>query len=462
MATTKKVMDIAKPEDAKPEIGSKPMIVGHKSMATDPMVREADAAATETVEETGQKQEEKPAPTLEKLAPPSEKQKVLAPLEKSEPEPVVGTEDKKTDTAPVVPVEGAKIVEKQDPLTGSDDVPTEKSAEKKTEEVSADTTEEKKPVIDPVAVEMEKQDDLRKMIASKKYFVSVKQAKKSNPMAKAISVIFIVMAFFGTLFYLVDTDKLDLGFDLPFNIFGKVEQQAAPVATEPVATEPVSPAVSTPAVDETVTYANEAFGVSFDYPTSWGTVTVEQINGYDDQSYETEIPYFLQVSFSKLNDVSVRLINGRAFEGGRGFEGPLASITYFQNFYHEFSYKFIESGKSYSLVRVDNQDVSKTLSNGAVSEEQFTFTLGNDGTTLIMQPNWTKENLNLLPWDEEKQGTTEEAATLDITKLNKKTYYVHNYTSEKILGANATYTWSADALDKTINDQLVALLKSIK
>lgn len=462
MATTKKVMDVAKPEDAKPEIGSKPMIVGHKSMATDPMVRETDAVATDATEETGKKQEEKRAPTQEKLALPSEKQKVLAPLEKSEPEPAVDIEDKKTEAVPAVPVEGAKIVEKQDPLTASDDVPTEKSAEKKTEEVPADTTEEKKPEIDPVAVEMEKQDDLRKMIASKKYFVSVKQAKKSNPLAKAITIIFLVLALFGTLFYLVDTDKLDLGFDLPFNIFGKVEQESAPVAAEPVAVEPSAPVASTPAVDETITYANEAFGVSFEYPASWGTVTVEQITGSTDQTYETKIPHFLQVSFSKLNDVSVRLMNGRAFEDGRGFEGPLASITYFQNFYHEFSYKFIKNGKSYSLVRVDNQDVTKTLSNGTVSEEQFAFTLANDGTTLILQPNWTKENLNLLPWDEEKQGTTEEAATLDITKLNKKTYYVHNYASEKILGANATYTWSADSLDKTINDQLVALLKSIK
>ncbi len=35
-----KVFDVAKPGKSKPDIGSKPMIVGHKSLANDPMVKE--------------------------------------------------------------------------------------------------------------------------------------------------------------------------------------------------------------------------------------------------------------------------------------------------------------------------------------------------------------------------------------------------------------------------------------
>ena len=36
----KKVNDVSAPSESKPDIGSKPMIVGHKSLASDPMVRE--------------------------------------------------------------------------------------------------------------------------------------------------------------------------------------------------------------------------------------------------------------------------------------------------------------------------------------------------------------------------------------------------------------------------------------
>ncbi|MCA9328719.1 hypothetical protein KC959_03035, partial [Candidatus Saccharibacteria bacterium] len=80
----KKVMDVASPEEAKTDIGSKPMIVGHKSMASDPMVREEEVEKTsEEASEASASPEKQDEP---KLVPPSAKQKTIVPLKNQEKE----------------------------------------------------------------------------------------------------------------------------------------------------------------------------------------------------------------------------------------------------------------------------------------------------------------------------------------------------------------------------------------
>jgi hypothetical protein len=73
MGSQKKVMDVAKPEETVPDIGSKPMIVGHKSLPIDPMVKsETQNEETETSPATND--------SKETIAAPSEKQKIIEPL----------------------------------------------------------------------------------------------------------------------------------------------------------------------------------------------------------------------------------------------------------------------------------------------------------------------------------------------------------------------------------------------
>jgi len=190
----KKVIDVAGPIDAKVDIGSKPMIVGHKSMASDPMMREKQAEPEKPESPDTPSQEtvaikEDIASKPEEIEPPSVKQKTIEPI----------GEVKKLEE---------KLSENPAGLT-TDIVSSEKS----------DITEKSDAMLDKEAIELEKEENLRKIIESKKYHVNIKQAHASKK-----SFVYVVMglfvAVFVGLFVLVDTGKLDPGFSLPFSIFG--------------------------------------------------------------------------------------------------------------------------------------------------------------------------------------------------------------------------------------------------
>lgn len=424
----KKFMDVAKkPEEATADIGTKPMIVGHKA-ETDPMVRDAESPAPESVA------------TEVKLVPPSQKLKTLAPLPKA---------TDPTETAESKEVTEEKVAEKS---VTTDELSKEPAKIEKPEE---------KPEIDPVAAEMEKDEELRKLIASKKYFVSVKQARTSNPFVIVVMLILVVLLGLGTLFYLVDTEKLDLGFKLPFSLFNKKEAQSsneAPVVSNPEQASPIVAEVTR----DTSAYTNTAYGVGFDYPKSWGDVKVEQINGFEDQKYEKEAPYYLNVTFSAQKEVELRIINGRAFEGGKDYLSPLGVVDAFVDFYQNkaFSYKKLTNG-DYQLIRVSNENTEKNLSSDALKAAVFTLT--EDSDTLIIQPKWTLENLDLLPWKpgEDETMTQKEAEALLATN-NKQVLFVRNYSTETIQGINASYTWASAEKDTVVETALLELIKTVK
>jgi hypothetical protein len=435
----KKFMDVAKkPEEATADIGSKPMIVGHK-MATDPMVREEGTEAEQPVAE--------PSQDVAKLVPPSQKQKTFAPLPKTEEEAPVESKTEKVDEKVAKTDAAAKPAE-----------PNDKSEK-----------EEEKSQIDPVAAQMEKEDELQKLIASKKYFVSVKQARASNPLLTVLVLLLVVLAGLGTVFYLVDTDKLDVGFELPFSVFNKKEATTTETTTptdqkEEVAPPKTSEEDSAAKADEKVSYANAAFGVNFDYPQSWGAVKVEQINGYADQTYAKEIPYFLDVTFSTLKDVEVRIINGRAFEGGRDFLGPFNQADSLIGFFHGYahSYEKLSSG-SYDLTRVSTENVKNDVTSDALKPSLYTFTEDGAQKTLSIEPKWTLANLDLLPWDAEaNESLSQKDAEAQLVAKSKRLMIVRNYTSEKVIGINATYLWTTDQKDTVVETALLELVNSIK
>jgi hypothetical protein len=329
--------------------------------------------------------------------------------------------------------------------------------------------EEEKSQIDPVAAQMEKEDELQKLIASKKYFVSVKQARASNPLLTVLVLLLVVLAGLGTVFYLVDTDKLDVGFELPFSIFNKKEATTTETTTptdqkEEVAPPKTSEEDSAAKADEKVSYANAAFGVNFDYPQSWGAVKVEQINGYADQTYAKEIPYFLDVTFSTLKDVEVRIINGRAFEGGRDFLGPFNQADSLIGFFHGYahSYEKLSSG-SYDLTRVSTENVKNDVTSDALKPSLYTFTEDGAQKTLSIEPKWTLANLDLLPWDAEaNESLSQKDAEAQLVAKSKRLMIVRNYTSEKVIGINATYLWTTDQKDTVVETALLELVNSIK
>jgi hypothetical protein len=221
MATEKKVMDVANSKDAKVEIGSKPMIVGHKSMASDPMVREkeedkkvSDDANNQTTSKDSSDQataETENKPAEENVAPPSTKQKTIQPLTVEKPE----TATKADET--------------------SNDKSTKVEAEQKAPDDKKSDTEEKDgdKKIEPEAEAMERDENIRKLVESKKYFVDIKQADGSGKKMICLLAVMIIALLLG-LFLLIDTGKLDLGFKLPFSVFGKDEvAKIEPKVVEP-------------------------------------------------------------------------------------------------------------------------------------------------------------------------------------------------------------------------------------
>ena len=181
----KRIIDVAGPEDAKVDIGSKPMVAGHKIMMNDPMMREnAQEAETNNV---GVDEVPAPVATKSEIEPPSVRQKIIEP---SKPEEV--------------------------------EKPVENIPEQKPEE-PLNTNEQKEPKeeIDPVAVQMEKDEELRKVIESKKYNVNIKQASTNNFKKWLLVFAGMLVVLVIAVFILIDTNVLDLGVKLPFRIFGK-------------------------------------------------------------------------------------------------------------------------------------------------------------------------------------------------------------------------------------------------
>lgn len=213
----KKIVDVTGPSEAKVDIGSKPMIVGHKSMASDPMMREKVDTNTETPE-TSVGETKAPVPEItdmksDLVEPPSVKQRTIEPL----PDVNKSEVNKPAEKMP----ETAKSQETEAPEKSETD-----------EEVKSDKATAE---LDETALALEKEENLRKIIESNKYHVNIKQSHGENK-SWAYVVIGLIFTALIALFILVDTGKLDIGIKLPFSIFGSEQSQsntAAPTESLP-------------------------------------------------------------------------------------------------------------------------------------------------------------------------------------------------------------------------------------
>ena len=100
----KKVFDVAKPGSSEPSTGTKPMVIGHKTMTSDPSMIEAKETPTKDKEEDDTATE----PTIKLSA---SKKLTLQPLSKSDTET---DDDKKTTAIAVSEVETSESTEDDD------------------------------------------------------------------------------------------------------------------------------------------------------------------------------------------------------------------------------------------------------------------------------------------------------------------------------------------------------------
>lgn len=231
----KKVMDVAKPGESKPEMGSKPMVIGHRSMATDPTLRQDD----EKKPEAGKEEKEAIKTPTKKV--------VLVPLTDNDKDE--GKKADKVDKEPDATVDSDTDAEEElDKAETKNDSSVEPEPKKESAEPAAESTEEAKtaepektedpeevpaPTDEQIAVNKDKADleaeeakiaqeaRLRELVKKKEYFVPIKEHNGSSTKTFMFTFIFVVLLGIFALLLLIDAEVLDVGVELPFDLIKK-------------------------------------------------------------------------------------------------------------------------------------------------------------------------------------------------------------------------------------------------
>lgn len=239
MATSsddKKTMDVAKPGNVAADASARPVIVTHRPMVKDPMVKsDDDVSELEPTEETAK--DAKSAPTSgEKVIQPINKD-IAADTNEIEKAAAAAIASKQKEPATLA----TKEPKKEEPQeTAPNDVDTKSSATK--ESTDADqktetnetniTSSSDAAVVDAIADQAgsnkhkEKQEaeqdaaireHIQKLIDEKKYFVKTGQvARRRNNRIALVFLVLIVLAV--GLYMAVDAKLIDVGFDVPVQV----------------------------------------------------------------------------------------------------------------------------------------------------------------------------------------------------------------------------------------------------
>lgn len=190
---TKTVVDISKPGTTPPDASGKPVIVSHKPMIKDPMINDEASAETDVP-----KDDKQSAPLIR------ENNKVIEPLSKPGDKPVESVKEE------------AAIVEA---------VIDQKGSKKKTTKSLQDT--------------QEKNDQLEKLVESKKYFVKIRIPKQKRNKRVLVIVVFVILA--SLLSFGLAADAKIIPVSVPFD-FIKIEKS---VGDTMVRTQPLSDSTTT-------------------------------------------------------------------------------------------------------------------------------------------------------------------------------------------------------------------------
>ncbi len=206
----KKTMDVSRPGKAAPDSSSRPVIVTHRPMVQDPMVKDKD---------------ESKEPEDETKKTMSYGNKVIAPLSEES-----NTEDSKTavdETKTEVKETEDKPEEttkEEKPATSPEDIETKPSSDQTGEEEAVvDATAEqvktnKKPELS--AEEKKRQEAIQKLVNEKKYVLPIGQftKRRNNRRAVLILVLVAVVAFMAADL-LIDANIIQTSINPPISIF---------------------------------------------------------------------------------------------------------------------------------------------------------------------------------------------------------------------------------------------------
>jgi hypothetical protein len=194
-----KIFDVARPGSSSPETGTKPMVIGHKTMASDPSILKEDAKQYEAKPDVEDNKE--PGITLS----PSKKL-TLHPLnaeKKSDEDAVEESNQSTTENKSESSSEKTDESSDDNELTSN---PSEKS--KTTNEI------EKERQVVAEAQEAK----LQELIKSGKYIVDIKESHGFNFRSIITAFLFTGVILVVGLAVLIDLEIIDLGISLPFDI----------------------------------------------------------------------------------------------------------------------------------------------------------------------------------------------------------------------------------------------------
>ncbi len=245
----KKVFDVAKPGKTAASASSRPLIIGHKNMLKDPMVKDAepsDLASKADNVSAPTEPEDKPSgnPKLpetlqEPTTAPAVAKVKLQPLNEGEEVKI-----KKPSKIKIIPDQPESGEEPETAPTVEDTIAEEpKQSIKKTEAKVKDETEEQdtsastepttseSAAVDAMAVQAEAQKKAEqeakeitarqalvdKLVAEKKYFVPINVSSRRRHSRWSI-VIFVVLILIIGAYIAADAGLIDLGFKLPIDL----------------------------------------------------------------------------------------------------------------------------------------------------------------------------------------------------------------------------------------------------
>lgn len=222
MAEDKKLMDVAKPGTTAPQTGSKPMVIGHKSMANDPSVS-TDIEQKDSAE----------APSKKKitLSPIGDESKENSTDEVSTNEEEVTTKQSNEENSEKKLGSTKLEVKRELTVQPPESNPADKVETKKDDDVkplAQDTVQEgtkdkSDTENDEEETEAPKNPDdtppnearLQELIDTKKYFVPIKESKSSGSNSFVVAFAITVVIAVVVLLLLADAEILDLGFNAP-------------------------------------------------------------------------------------------------------------------------------------------------------------------------------------------------------------------------------------------------------
>lgn len=266
--------DVTKPGKTAPSASSRPIIVGHKPSIQDPMVNDENSSV------------EEPKMDVKRTAP-----KVVEPLNSSaEQKQVVAESSKNVEASDVTDTESGIVQSGLDTDRDSEVAEMVESTDKDNSTATVDAVigqdaKDKSKKVDKKADELAKrEEEVQKLIDSKKYFVNVTPST-SNKRKKAWVLLLVVVLLLIGAYIAVDAQIIKNNIKLPYEFFREVKTEKAPSpVTEPSAVKKDVNEESSEKDNQTSSFGGEvveSIGKKFSIkvPNGWRLVNLTDSDG---------------------------------------------------------------------------------------------------------------------------------------------------------------------------------------